>query len=48
MKSFSNDVEKYTDITETIMVTTTTNVVTDLVENIGGDHVSVTGLMGSV
>ena len=31
---------------EKIMVTTTTNVITDLVENIGGDHVSVTGLMG--
>ena len=28
------------------MVTTTTNVVTDLVENIGGEHVHVTGLMG--
>ena len=42
-----NGVEQSTDITETIMVTTTTNVVTDLVENIGGVHVSVTGLMGS-
>ena len=31
-----NDVEKSTDVAETIMVTTTTNVVTDLVENIGG------------
>lgn len=31
---------------EKIMITTTTNVITDLVENIGGDHVSVTGLMG--
>ena len=31
---------------EKIRVTTTTNVITDLVENIGGDHVSVTGLMG--
>ena len=29
-----------------IMVTTTTNVITDLVENIGGEHVRVTGLMG--
>jgi len=29
-----------------ILVTTTTNVVTDLVENIGGDRVRVTGLMG--
>ena len=29
-----------------VMVTTTTNVITDLVENIGGDHVMVTGLMG--
>ena len=31
---------------EKILVTTTTNVITDLVENIGGDHVHVTGLMG--
>ena len=31
---------------EKITITTTTNVITDLVENIGGDHVSVTGLMG--
>ena len=31
---------------ERVMVTTTTNVITDLVENIGGDHVMVTGLMG--
>ena len=29
-----------------VMVTTTTNVITDLVENIGGDKVQVTGLMG--
>ena len=29
-----------------VMVTTTTNVITDLVENIGGEHVVVTGLMG--
>ena len=41
-----NDVEQSTDKTDTIMVTTTTNVVTDLVENIGGEHVSVIGLMG--
>jgi len=31
---------------EKVMVTTTTNVITDLVENIGGDRVLVTGLMG--
>ncbi len=31
---------------EKIVVTTTTNVITDLVENIGGENVSVTGLMG--
>lgn len=30
-----------------IHITTTTNVITDLVENIGGEDVSVTGLMGS-
>ena len=41
-----NDVDPSTDNTETITVTTTTNVVTDLVVNIGGDHVSVIGLMG--
>ena len=29
-----------------VMITTTTNVITDLVENIGGDKVQVTGLMG--
>ena len=29
-----------------VMVTTTTNVITDLVEHIGGDNVEVTGLMG--
>ena len=29
-----------------VKVTTTTNVITDLVENIGGDNVQVTGLMG--
>lgn len=35
------------DVTsEKILITTTTNVITDLVENIGGDTVSVTGLMG--
>ena len=34
------------DSSEKIIVTTTTNVVTDLVENIGGEHVIVTGLMG--
>ena len=45
-KIILNDVDPSTDNTETIMVTTTTNVVTDLVENIGGEHVSVTGLMG--
>ena len=41
-----NDLENSDDISEKIIVTTTTNVITDLVENIGGDHVSVTGLMG--
>ena len=40
------DAEHSTNTSEKIMVTTTTNVITDLVENIGGDHVSVTGLMG--
>ena len=34
-KIILNDVDPSTDNTETIMVTTTTNVVTDLVENIG-------------
>ncbi len=38
-ESPSNDSEK-------IAITTTTNIITDLVENIGGDSVSVTGLMG--
>ena len=38
-ENLANDSEK-------IMITTTTNVITDLVENIGGDHVKVTGLMG--
>lgn len=32
---------------EKVLVTTTTNVITDLVENIGGEHVLVSGLMGS-
>ena len=40
-----NDIDRSNN-PETIMVTTTTNVVTDLVENIGGEHVSVMGLMG--
>ena len=38
--------ENLTKDSEKVMVTTTTNVITDLVENIGGDHVKVTGLMG--
>ncbi len=41
-----NDLKNSDDVSEKIIVTTTTNVITDLVENIGGDHVSVTGLMG--
>ena len=41
-----NDLKNSDDISEKIIVTTTTNVITDLVENIGGDHVFVTGLMG--
>ena len=41
-----NDLENSDGISEKIIVTTTTNVITDLVENIGGDNVSVTGLMG--
>ena len=41
-----NDVEQSTGNSEKIMITTTTNVVTDLVENIGGDRVQVIGLMG--
>ena len=45
-KIILDDVEQFTDNPEKIMVTTTTNVVTDLVENIGGEHVHVTGLMG--
>ena len=40
------DAEHSANNSEKIMVTTTTNVITDLVESIGGDHVSVTGLMG--
>ena len=39
--------EQSLDNPDKIMVTTTTNVITDLVENIGGEHVTVTGLMGS-
>ena len=38
--------ENLTKDSEKVMVTTTTNVITDLVEHIGGDHVKVTGLMG--
>ena len=41
-----NDIENPDSYSEKIAITTTTNVITDLVENIGGDHVSVTGLMG--
>ena len=41
-----NDLKNSDGISEKIIVTTTTNVITDLVENIGGDHVFVTGLMG--
>ena len=41
-----NDIESPDSYSEKIAITTTTNVITDLVENIGGDHVSVTGLMG--
>ena len=41
-----NDFESSDSFSEKIAVTTTTNVITDLVENIGGEHVSVTGLMG--
>ena len=40
------NVEDTVSSSEKVMVTTTTNVITDLVENIGGDHVLVTGLMG--
>ena len=41
-----NDFESSDSFSAKISVTTTTNVITDLVENIGGEHVSVTGLMG--
>ena len=41
-----NDIESPDNYSEKIAITTTTNVITDLVENIGGNHVSVTGLMG--
>ena len=41
-----NDIDRSNRYSEKITITTTTNVITDLVENIGGDHVSVTGLMG--
>ena len=40
------DAEHSANNSEKIKITTTTNVITDLVENIGGDHVMVTGLMG--
>ena len=40
------DTESLDFDSEKIVITTTTNVITDLVENIGGDNVSVTGLMG--
>ncbi len=41
-----NDIENSNIFSQKIVVTTTTNVITDLVENIGGDNVSVSGLMG--
>ena len=41
-----DDTESSDIASEKILITTTTNVITDLVENIGGDTVSVTGLMG--
>ncbi|MCE2614612.1 MAG: zinc ABC transporter substrate-binding protein [Nitrosopumilus sp. (ex Thoosa mismalolli)] len=41
-----DDTESLDFDSEKIVITTTTNVITDLVENIGGDNVSVTGLMG--
>ena len=44
--SMTINAENLANDSEKIMVTTTTNVITDLVENIGGDHVKVTGLMG--
>lgn len=40
------DADHLTGGIEKIRVTTTTNMITDLVENIGGNRVSVTGLMG--
>ena len=40
------DEEPQMNESDKVMVTTTTNVITDLVENIGGDKVQVTGLMG--
>ena len=40
------NVEDAENSSEKVLVTTTTNVITDLVENIGGDHVLVSGLMG--
>lgn len=40
------DADQLTGGIEKIKVTTTTNMITDLVENIGGNRVSVTGLMG--
>ncbi len=45
-KTTKMDVENPVSDSGKIMVTTTTNVITDLVENIGGDRVLVTGLMG--
>jgi len=45
-KIIVNEINQPTTNSEKIMVTTTTNVVTDLVENIGGEYVHVTGLMG--
>ena len=40
------NVENPANDSKKVMVTTTTNVITDLVEHIGGDNVQVTGLMG--
>ena len=40
------NVENPPNDSKKVMVTTTTNVITDLVEHIGGDNVHVTGLMG--
>lgn len=39
-------IESLDDDSEKVVIATTTNVIADLVENIGGDNVSVTGLMG--